>query len=112
MLLIFLRCGIIPSEHIQSCLNESGSNIVLGRKRVASGHIHLCSAGCKHLAEVRRLRLKMHRKRDLQPLERECVSELFLESVKERHMMLHPVNFESSVLPKLRISDFACHMKC
>ena len=93
VLLIFLRCGIIPCEHIQARMHESGSDIVLGRKRVASGYIHLGSAGCEHLAEVRCLRLKMHREGDLQPLERECVSELFLESVKERHMMLHPVDF-------------------
>ena len=112
VLLIFMRCGIIPCEHIQARMHESGSDIVLGRKRVASGHIHLGSAGCEHLAEVRRLRLEMHREGYLQSLERERFSELFLESVKERHMMLHPVNFESSVLPKLRNSYFACHMIC
>ena len=34
MSFIFLWCGIIPSEDIESCLNKGCCNIVLGRKRI------------------------------------------------------------------------------
>jgi hypothetical protein len=51
----------------------------------------------------------MNRKRDLLAFERECLTELFLESIEEGHMMSYPIYLKSSVLPKLRISDFACH---
>ena len=111
VLLILLRRSVIPREHIQSGLHEGCRNVVLSRKRVASRHIHLGSTSSENLAEVCCLGLKMHRKSHLESLERESGLELLFQSVQKRHMMSYPVYFQPAVLPKLRISDFACHVQ-
>ena len=60
MSLIFLRSRVIPCENVQTCLDESSRNIVLSRKRITSGHIHLCSTCSEDFAEVSGLRLKVY----------------------------------------------------
>ena len=110
--LILLWSSIIPSEHIQSSLDESRSHIILRRKRVASGHIHLGAASREHLTEICGLCFEMNRKSYFLSLEREGLTELFLESVEQRHMVSYPFYLESAVLPKLWISDFTCHVFC
>ena len=64
----------------------------------------------ENLTQVRCLSLKVHRKSDLEPLERKCVLKLLFQTIEKRHMMLNPVNFQPAFLPKLRISNFACHI--
>ena len=110
VVLILLWSRIVPCKHVKACLNESSRYVILSRKRVTSCYIHLRSTCCENLAKVSCLRFKMHGKSHLEALERKCRSELFLESIKERHVVPYPVNFESALRPELHISDFACHM--
>ena len=60
MSLILLRSSIIPCEHIQSCLNEGRSYIVLSRERVTSCHIHFRTACRENFAQVSGLCLEVH----------------------------------------------------
>ena len=108
--LIFLRSGIIPGEHIKTGLYKSCRHIVLGRERVAAGHIHLGTTRCEHLTQICSLCFEMNRKRHLLTLERKGLAELFLKPVQKRHMMSYPIYFQPAVLPELRISYFACHI--
>ena len=110
MSLILLRSCIIPCEYIQTCLDKSCCYVILSRKRIASGHIHLCSTRCEHLAQVSCLCLKVDRESHLKSLERKCSLELFLESVKNRHVVPYPIDLEPAVRPELNVSDFACHI--
>ena len=75
-------------------------------------HDNLGAASREHLTEICGLCFEMNRKSDFLSLEREGLTKLFLESVKERHMVSYPFYLESAVLPKLWISDFTCHVFC
>ena len=61
MCLILLRSSIIPCEDIETGLNESRCHIVLSRERVASCNVHFCTTGCKNLAKICGLGLKVNR---------------------------------------------------
>ena len=110
MCLIFLRSCIIPCKHIQTCLNEGCSYVVLGRKRIASCNIHLSATCCEHFAQISGLSLEVNRECYLKSLERKCCLELFLESVEKRHVVPYPIDLEPAVRPELDVSDFACHI--
>ena len=110
VLLVLMSSCIIPCKHIQSRLHKSCCNVVLSRKRIASCNIHFGTTGCKNFTQVCSLRLKMHRKCDLKSLERKCSPELLLKTIEKWHMMFNPIYFQPAFLPKLRISNFACHI--
>ena len=58
--LVLLWSSIIPSENIESRLNEGSGNIILGRKRVASCNIHLRTTCRENFAKICGLGLEMH----------------------------------------------------
>ena len=60
MCFVFLRGRVIPCKNVQACMDESGSDIVLCRKRIASCHIHFSTAGCKDFTQIGCLCLEMH----------------------------------------------------
>ena len=106
MSLILLRSRVIPCKHIETGLHKGRCHIILSRKRVTSGHIHFRTTGSKHFTEIRRLGFEVNGKGNLKSFERERLPELRLKSVQQRHMMPYPINFQSAVLPELRIPYF------
>ena len=110
MVLIFLRRCVIPRKYIEASLNQSSSDIILGRERIAAGHIHLGTTSRKNLTKVCCLGFKMYRQSHLEALERECLSEFFLERVEKGHILSYPVYLKSAFRPKSDVSDFACHV--
>ena len=91
-------------------MNQRRSNVVLSGQRVASGDVHFGSAGCKHLAEVRGLSLKMYRERYAQPCKGLFLLEFLFDSVKQRHVALYPRYFACAAFPEVGVSYFVCHV--
>ena len=107
--LVLLWSRVIPRKNIQASLNEGSCYIILSREGVTSCYIHLRTTCCENLTEICRLCLKMYRESHLQPFERQILPEFLFKSIKKRHMMSYPFDFQPAVMPELRISDFTCH---
>jgi hypothetical protein len=88
---------------------ECGGNVILCGKWVAACNVDLGASCSQDLGKVCGLCLEMYRKSHLEPFEWKSCLEFLFKRVEKRHMMSYPVDFQSAVLPELRISDFACH---
>ena len=101
---IFRGCGIVDREDVEAVMYKCGRDVVLGRKRVAAGDVHLGSAEGEHLAEVGCLGLQMHRQCYGQAFEGLCLLEFLFESAQERHVVSDPLYLQFARRPKFRIA--------
>ena len=94
-------------EDIEAFMYQGGGNVILGRKRIASGYVHLRTAFCEDFAKVGCLGFKMDRQGDPESAERFRPLEIPFKPLQQRHVMPYPVDLKFSALPESFVTYFA-----
>ena len=89
-LLVFLHRTAVARENLDPARGDGGGHVVLRRKRIGAGDVHLAPAHFEHAAEVGGLGLHMHRQRDLQPREGLLAQEVFPDPAQNGHVPFDP----------------------
>ena len=110
MSVIFFRRAGMPGMHFQSVCHQCCCHIVLRGQGIGSRHIHLCPAGFQHLAQIRRLRLKMHGKRYFFSRKRFRLTEFLFQGSEQIAVVLYPFDLHRPTRRQRRIPDLTCHI--
>ena len=109
IILVLLHGRAVDGEDIEPLVDQRRGHIILRGQRVAAGGIHFRPAGGQAQAQARRLGLHVHAQGDLEPLERLRGHEIFLDAVKQRHVVADPLDLERSAFPQVDVSDVTGH---
>ena len=109
VILVFLHGRAVDGEDVEPLVDQRRGHVVLRTEGIAAGGVHFRPAGGQAQAQACRLGLHVHAQGDLESLERLRGHEIFLDAVKQRHVVADPLDLERSAFPQVDVSDVTGH---
>ena len=91
--LILLLGAAVLGKDVHAAGSKRRGNIILRGKRIRARDVHFRSAELHNAAEIRGLRLKMDRQRDLESLKGLFIRKAAADTAQNGHVALDPVYF-------------------